>query len=264
MSNQPKSKSSLNATSSQVSESGLMRFALPDGTMTDPFGLDRAPVNLSATQAKEMGLMMSGTSGHTGFTSSISVALSQSLVSRLQAQTASIGSTLFKLTWKTRVTPAQRLISALRASALRTSDKDCGLSQPEEMQLKGWATPSARDWKDTAGMNMTRECGKTRFDQLGRQVFLTHWPTPNANSWKGAYTDPEKIKARKEAGRQQNLQDMARLTATGKMQSGSTAKTESIGQLNPTLARWLMGLPQEWDDCAPMETPSSRKRQKNS
>jgi hypothetical protein len=33
--------------------------------------------------------------------------------------------------------------------------------------------------------------------------------------------------------------------------------------LNPSFAGWMMGYSQEWDDCAPTETPSSRKsRQK--
>jgi hypothetical protein len=92
------------------------------------------------------------------------------------------------------------------------------------------------------------------------------WPTPNASNVKNAYQDPDKVIARKEAGRQSNLQDFAamagpaRLTATGELLTGSTAGMESGGQLNPAHSRWLMGLPPAWDACAPTAMPSSRKQ----
>jgi hypothetical protein len=42
------------------------------------------------------------------------------------------------------------------------------------------------------------------------------------------------------------LQDLG----NGITQSGYTAKTESTGQLNPALARWLMGFPKGWCEAA--------------
>lgn len=262
MSNQQKSKNLPNATSLQGSESGLMRFVLPDGTTTDPSGLDRVPANLSALQAKEMHLLTSGICSRTGYTSSTSADLEQFLVNKLQARTGLLGSTLFKLTWKQRDTPMQRSIYALRASALRTSDKDSGLSPCDE-NLTFWPTVTTIDNNQVRGKGAAANSPQ-RGTTLGGAARLASYPTPNANNWRGAYTDPAKIQARKEAGRQRNLQDIARLMDSGQMQSGSPAKTENIGQLNPALCRWLMGLPPEWDDCAPTEMPSSRKRQKNS
>lgn len=275
MSNLPKSKSSGNVTSLQESESGLMRFELPDGTMTDPYGRDHVPVNLSAWQAKEMDFLTSGTYGRTGFISSKCADLSKFLVSKLQVRTDLLGSTLFKLTWKKRDTPTQHWIYALRASVRRISVKDCGSTR------KGsWVTPNARDWKDTAGMNFTRKDGKQRYDQVSRQVFLTHWPTvttidnnqvrgegaakthkkrsttlggaarlthlptPRANEYKAAHVPPNR-----QGGK--TLNQICLLMDSGAKSNGSTAKMTSSVQLNQALPRWLMSLPPEWCQNSP-------------
>lgn len=116
----------LNATSSQASAYGLTPCAKPDGLMISRSGLDLAHASLSARQAKEKGLLTSGIYGPRSTGSSASVSLASSLVSRLQEKTASDGSTLWRLTWKTRATPAGRLISALRASGRHTSGSVSG------------------------------------------------------------------------------------------------------------------------------------------
>ena len=284
----------LNATSSQASEDGASHCASQDGQTTVLFGPAPALASLSARQAEEQGKLMSGTSGRTGTTSSASANLQQFLESKLQAKTASVGSTLYKLTWKQRDTPSQLKISALRASALRTSDNASGSS--------GWPTPMA----GTPAQNGNNEAGNN--DSSRKTVALAAWPTPVVNDTTGskyAYSqgnhDRKVLKlpgAADQAGWQtprarggaggdrylsgdtKNLEDQirynlmenpalpphgpARLTATGEMLTGSSAEMESGGQLNPAHSRWLMGYPPEWDDCAVTAMPSSRKSQPRS
>jgi hypothetical protein len=210
-------ESSPNATSSRASASGPTPCVLQDGPMTVLFGQEAARASLSARQVQEAGLMTSGTSGRTGTISSASAALQSSLASRLQARTASVGSTLYTLTWKQRATPSGLLICALRASARRISDSASGLlgwptpttpsggqTPPEgtsatgitpdgkkvQVTLKdvaaitGWPTPTTRDNKDVSDP-ATWNCAeqRDRYDQLPRAVHLSGWPTPAANTY---------------------------------------------------------------------------------
>lgn len=185
-------------TFSPASASGLMLCVWPDGRTTDRYGRDQPLANLSARQAKALGLLTSGTYGQPGITSLNSANLQKCLANKLQAKTALAGSTLYKLTWKLRVTPSGRQIYALRASVRRISGSDCSLllngwhtpvvrdhrnssgsgtnprDLPRTVPLASWVTPAERDWKDTAGMKTTgtNPDGNTRnrVDQLPRQA----------------------------------------------------------------------------------------------
>jgi len=178
----PTSPATPNAISSPASADGHLPCVLPAGPMIAPSGPAPVPANLSARQAKEAGLLTSGTYGRSGFISSESASLQSSLANRLQARTASAGSTLYKLTWKDRATPAGRSISALRASARPISDSGSGGSE------SGWPTPNcprAHDSDNTAGKFYP---SKKQWD-LPEYAHLASWPTPAARDWKGATLD---------------------------------------------------------------------------
>lgn len=160
---------SRSVTSSPGSASGATHSDRPDGPTTGPCGPEAARASLSARQAKAAGLLTSGTYGPRSSTSSESAALQSSLASRLQARTASLGSTLYKLTWKGRTTPSGRSIPALRASVRRTSANDSGGSR------NGWPTPTTRDHKDGHFQPNVPENAL-----LGRTVWQAGWSTPRS------------------------------------------------------------------------------------
>jgi hypothetical protein len=251
--------------------------------MTDRFGQVLARASLSARRAKGMDLLMSGTFGPHSTTSSTSADLQLFLENRLQARMGLIGSTLYKLIWKVRVTPLGRRICALRASVPRISDKDyTGWPTPkaqnangpglhgtggQDLQtvaqlLTGWPTPTTRDWKDGG------QCNNVGVNSLlGRAVWLTGWPTPLANDAKGgkySYSQGNHEKIVLKLAGVAEIAGPIRVTATGEMLTGSDAGTESGGQLNPAHSRWLMGIPPGWDVCAPTVMQSSRKSRKRS
>ena len=185
------------ATSSPGSARGPGHYVVRDGPTPDRYGQGHALVSLSARQAKEMGLMTSGTYGRRSSISLRPSDLSASLVSRLRPKPGCCGSILYKLTWKERAMPSGRRIFALRGSMLRTSGKDCtgwptprvsssgGFGSPDRgmdgrngriedtAQLCGWQTPKASEGMGRYGVTN----GKV-YPKLWGEAELAGWPTP--------------------------------------------------------------------------------------
>lgn len=197
MSSQLNLLDTLSVTSSPASASGATPSDSQAGRTTDPSGPAPALANLSARQAREQGLLTSGTYGRRGSTSSQSAALTESLVSRLAPRLATVGSTLFTMTWKRSATPLDRLYYQLAASGRRTSGNDCG----------SWPTAQGRDWKGPQGRAYKGEA-------MDLPAVAASWPTPRTSDRAAGRTLDEEGRRVSESGLYgANLSDLVRLAS---------------------------------------------------
>ena len=241
------SRGTPNAISLQASASGAMRYVNQDGQIVDLFGQVVAHANPSALQETAQEQLTSVTCGQSGLNSLSSADLTLSLGNKLKARLSTAGSTLFNLTWREKVTALGLRVFLLRASVRRISDTDC----------TSWRSPQRSDGE---GGVMEIRPGTAGKYKLRDEAHLASWPTTSTRDHKGGYRG-----GRMRDGKiSTDTLDVTAQLAFGQPPIGSTAKTEKPAQLNPAHSRWLMGLPPEWDVCAPTATPSSRKPRKHS
>jgi hypothetical protein len=165
------------ATFSPESECGAMPLERLDGQTILPFGQAVAPARVSVQAGSGKASQISVTYGPHGSGSYASAALTSALASRLRARTDLLGSTLFRLTWKERVTPSGRRIPALRASGRRTSGSDC----------ISWPSPNVADHNASRSNDavaysrrwMERENHGSQLAHTAQA--MASWPTPDGS-----------------------------------------------------------------------------------
>ncbi len=260
------------ATSSPGLASGPIPSASPDGQTINQCGQAPARASLSARQAKEMGLLTSGTYGLLSSTSSASADLSMSLANRLQQVTQMLGSTLYKQTWKEWDTPSGLCRLRQRASVRRTLESELTgwptpvantNPQPETKRglqhvsgaarLSGWPTPQVSNITNATTVQMSGD-GRATPNKIGWAAALAGWVTPTTRDWKdtsGMTAQRDGKERLDQLPRQAYTAGPLRLTVFGEMRTGSFVEMGNGVQLNPAHSRWLQGLPKAWDTASP-------------
>lgn len=166
-------------------------------------------------------------------------------------------------------------------------NREGGMALKTAAVLSGWPTTTTRDWKD--GGNPEAKVPINSL--LGRTVWLAGWPNggpaqgmdrlPGAVPMAGWNTPTSPVNTGgHQAGNNRFVTSVTeqtknltvairgKLQADGSMLIGSCAEilTENQvgGPLRPGHSRWLMGLPVEWENCAPLVTGSTKKPRRTS
>ena len=141
--------------------------------------------------------------------------------------------------------------------------------------LAGWGTPLSEQANGTPEKFLQRKRDSmargaqsmgVSVSDLQMQAVLAGWNTPTApvntnghqagnNRFVSSVTEPFK---------NQTIAIRGKLTNAGWLSIGFSVEilpeNQAGGPLNPAHSRWLMGLPIEWENCAPLATGSTRKQ----
>lgn len=160
------------AISSPESPGGNSPSNSPGGRKGSRSGRQASRASRSLRPASGEEATTTDTCGPCSPPSSASVALTESLGSRLRALTESLGSMEYAQTWKSKATPAGLPYWAHTASARRTSGNE------STGWLNGWPTPQACE---APNMSAMREDGREAARTTPQNVpALVGWPTPKA------------------------------------------------------------------------------------
>jgi hypothetical protein len=172
-----------------------------------------------------------------------------------------------RATWKHWAMPSGPPICALRASPRPTSGSGCsGWQTPmagnpgtedynpagntdssrRTVELCGWATPAARDWKSGDASEATMAKNARPLNE--QAVNLAGWATPHCPRANDSDT-----------GSASNYAE-----TLGQTPSSSPAGTGRRAVLNPEFSRWLMGYPAAWGCCGATAMQSCRRSRRPS
>jgi hypothetical protein len=275
-SKQPISGDLSSVISSRESASGATPLERLDGQMILPFGQAPAPARVSVQAGSGAASPITVTYGPHGSGSSASYALTMCLASRLRQRTDLLGSTLFRLIWKERVTSSGRRIPALRGTAPRCSARgftSWPRPQANDAEKRGQVADDLRNGMVTAanfaGWNRPLATDGMGGAKPGRRrrsnrdvARLASWGRPTAVDAKGS--GPTVLRKDGKLRNDRLVYQAERFVDFGEMPNGYLAAMDGSARLNPAHSRWLMGLPIAWESCADMVTLSARSRRKAS